>query len=128
MSFFLITKDRNFKITTIKISAPGADFLSVLPTACMHLRFLTRFQKRQLKMPSSMATCNTCSTRAKKDSNQALSFVLILKTKQLIRSKPTGGDQVIAWGQSENRASKHQRGKKEQERGEKSGSSPKPFL
>lgn len=98
---FLITKDQILKIIIIiKISEPGVDFLSVLPMACMHLEFLTYFQKRQLKKPSSTAICNTCSTRAKKESNQAYSFILVLEWKQFTGPKPTGRDQVSAWGQS----------------------------
>lgn len=52
--------------------------------------------------------CDAWSTRAK-NSNQALSFILVLKIRWLTWSKPTGTDQVNAWGQSENRASKDQR-------------------
>lgn len=107
---FLITKDQILKIIIIiKISEPGVDFLSVLPMACMHLEFLAYFQKRQLKKPSSAAVCNTSSTRAKKESNQAHSFILVLEWKRFTGPKPTGRDQVSAWGQSENRASKNQR-------------------
>lgn len=105
---FLITKDQKLKI--INISEPGEDF--VLPMACMHLRFLTDFQKRQLKMPGNTAPCYSYLTRAKEDSSQALSFILILKRTQLIGSKPTGKYKVSAWGQSGNRASKDQKEKR----------------
>lgn len=106
---FLITKDQKLKII-INISESGEDF--VLPMACMHLQFLIDFQKRLLKMPSNTATCYTYLTRAKEDSNQALLFILILKRKQLIGSKPTGKDNVSAWGQSGNRACKDQKEKR----------------
>lgn len=120
----LITKDENLKVIIIKIWEHGVYFLSVLTMACMKLQFLIHFQRRQLKMPSSV---HAMPVQLEQRTATMLFHLFAFWKTWLTWSKPTATDQVNAWGQSENRASKDQRENRSEKEKEKSDSSPKSF-
>lgn len=92
--------------------------------ASMKLQFLTHFQKRQLKMPSS---AHVMPVQLEQRTATTLFHLFIFWKMWLTRSKPTGTDQVNAEG---SQRTEHPRTREKtgvRKRRKKSDSSPKSF-